>query len=184
MFDYFSKEWAASRDRLLSLGVPRCYYGRCLDPQESQSLAQHKEAMGDKRTDSEETLFLDSKSTLVLEDLDAIGYAPNNSKAGLKREEIRAALKELAIIHALSWAYQDGTKEDMASTYNFTENVEEFTNGLSVSYKYLVVNSVRHLVEYLILLYCFYRKTLKSRFRRYWIIFEIMFQMPRICCHD
>ena len=82
---------------------------------------------------TEETLFLDNKSTLVLEDLSESGFSPVYSKDGLKREELRSALREMAMVHSVSWAYQHVTGEDLGKKYNLCEDIEELVNGFAVS---------------------------------------------------
>jgi hypothetical protein len=137
-------------------GLPKCYFGKY-----AKQAALPLDAPDDSK---EEILYLDRKSTLVLEDLSEVGFLPNCCKDGLRREELRSALREIAMIHAVSWAFQHVTGEDLGLKYNLCEEVQEFVNGLMVSGILILIIFMYFDRVTILTLTNICRKTLKSLF--------------------
>ncbi|ODN02303.1 hypothetical protein Ocin01_04386 [Orchesella cincta] len=94
------EDWGKSRDASLSVGVPRCYFAKYHNTQPQVE-------------DDDGTILSDAESVLVLEDMRPNGYSMRDFNSGLSLDEAFAALREIATIHALSWAMQE-TTDDMA----------------------------------------------------------------------
>jgi hypothetical protein len=90
------EEWAKSRGADIKLSVPQCYFAKyhTQPKEEGPSLS-------------------DAESVLVLEDLRPIGFAMKDFGTGLGIDETTAALREIATVHALSWAMQEVSGEPL-----------------------------------------------------------------------
>jgi hypothetical protein len=87
------KDWAKSRNAEVTLGVPRCYFAK-----------YHTQPQGQE---DEGANLVDAESVLVLEDMRPAGFSMRDFNSGLSLEEAYAALRQIAIIHSLSWAMQE-----------------------------------------------------------------------------
>ena len=88
----------------MKLSIPKCYFAKYH--------AQPGQDDGD-------AALSDAESVLVLQDLRPLGYSMRDFDSGLTLAEVRAALKQIAIIHATSWAYQENTGELLDDKWEF-----------------------------------------------------------------
>jgi len=91
LFLFLIKEWARSRNAEIALGIPRCYFAK-----------YHTQPSGQEGAN-----LVDAESVLVLEDMRPAGFSMRDFNCGLSLEEAFAAIKQIAIIHSLSWAMQE-----------------------------------------------------------------------------
>lgn len=61
----------------------------------------------------------EAESVLVLEDIRPIGYTMREFSSGLTIEETKAALREIAIIHSVSWAMQESMGQPLQEKWDF-----------------------------------------------------------------
>lgn len=78
---------------MLNLPIPKCYYGRA---QEEQLVIMEN---------NKETLDLSiAESLLILQDLCPEGFGKRSFQEQLSDLEVKAALREIAKVHAVTWA--------------------------------------------------------------------------------
>jgi len=62
----------------------------------------------------------EAESVLVLQDIRPSGYAMRDCTAGLTIEETQAALREIAVFHAVSWALQESLGIHLYEKWDFS----------------------------------------------------------------
>lgn len=88
------QEWCKTRNADLRIRVPQCYFAKYHNTE--------PQVEGD-----DGSTFSDAESVLVLEDMRPNGFSMRDFNCGLSLDEAFAAIREIATIHALSWAMQE-----------------------------------------------------------------------------
>lgn len=113
------KEFCKSRDADISLGVPRCYFAKY-----HQTEPSFGEDGVPQRSDSE--------SVLVLEDMRPNGYSMRDFNRALSLDEAFAAIREIAKIHALSWAMQETMDQALEDKWEFAYRSDKAASAYQV----------------------------------------------------
>lgn len=115
------KEWARSRNADIKLAVPRCYFAKYH--------TQTQTHVGDDENNS----VSDAESVLVLEDMRPAGFTMKDFNTGLSLEEAYAALSEIAVVHAVSWAMQEVKGVSLDETWELTYRPHKAASAYKVT---------------------------------------------------
>jgi hypothetical protein len=101
MFHFTFQNWTKSQNVDFTFSVPKCYSARVYRPLFKKPIPDIVEN------------FFNAESILVLEDLRPQGFGKRHYVQGLSIDEAKAAVYELAKIHAISWTMHEKTGIDL-----------------------------------------------------------------------
>jgi len=113
------EEWYKARDPGLCVGVPRCYFAKYHNTEPQME-------------GEDGSTFSDAESVLVLEDMRPKGYSMRDFNSGLSLDEAFAALREIATIHALSWAMQETTDVALDDKWEFAYRPQKAASAYKI----------------------------------------------------
>ncbi|CAG7834657.1 unnamed protein product [Allacma fusca] len=123
------QKWIKSRNADIKLSIPKCYFAKYH--------AQPLQDDGDNLSDAE--------SVLVLQDLRPLGFTMRDFNSGLTLDEAKAALKQIAIVHGTSWAFQESTGEPLDDKWDFAYRPRKAASA----YKMMIEQGFPTLAEFL-----------------------------------
>jgi hypothetical protein len=126
------EEWAASRNYKHKLSVPKCYYAQYHAQPPRPTIAGSLYSENDAVVIPSPSIP-EAESVLVLEDVRPLGYTMKDFSCGLTLEEAMAALREIAIVHSLSWSMQELTGEPLDHKWDFAYRPRKAASAYKVN---------------------------------------------------
>lgn len=103
----------------MKLAVPQCYFAKYHNTEPQVE-------------DEDSPPLSDAESVLVLEDMRPNGYSMRDFNCGLSLDETFAALREIATVHALSWAMQETSDQALDDKWEFAYRPQKAASAYKV----------------------------------------------------
>jgi len=119
--------WALSRGVHINFGVPHCFYGNLNYIRDGKSCSReqfpHLLEISSSPIDNDTEIC----TMLLLEDLIKNGYTRKPIGSDLNVEEVKESLRQIAVMHACSWAWQTATKTPIKKKWPIFLNTKQST---------------------------------------------------------